>query len=156
MKLSKIALTCFLVVHTATSSSMPLSTNWEVIVRPYQVETTERERLYWVGLRNRAVTPRAFCLLGVRYTYDLEDGSLVDQPTNEYPSVGSPHPCAAAVGHLVLPGETHFVKIRVALPKEAEPRGGIHFRITAEETCADADPCRHTPIIVSEGEADAR
>lgn len=154
MRVSTLALAFVLVVHGAAGKSTPLPSDWEVVVRPYQAATTESEKFYWVGLRNKALTTRAFCLLGVRYSYDLEDGSLVDQPTKEYPSVGSPHPCAAAVGHLVLPGETHFVKVRVALPKEAEPRGAVRFRITAEETCADREPCKHTPIIASEEKAD--
>ena len=155
MKVSTRALACVLVVHAAAQASTNLPNEWEVIVRPYQADTSEREKHYWVGLRNNAATLRAFCLLGVSYSYELEDGSLVDQPSDEYPTVFSPHPCSDAMGHLVLPGETHFVKVRVVLPKQAELRGAVRFRMSAEETCVDDIPCKRAPIFASDAKTRA-
>lgn len=127
--------------------SVPASSRWAVVSRPVAGATPDGVRLYWVGLRNNANEARAFCLLGVTYSYELLDGTAVDQPTVEYPNVGSPHSCAPTMGHLVLAGETHFVKVQVALPKDVRRRI-VKFRITAEETCAETDPCRHRPILV--------
>lgn len=151
-----MALACWLACAFASGGSSQASGGWDVVVRPFKADTAQRVRLYWVGLRNSASQPRAFCLLGVRYSYDLVDGSSVDQPTIEYPSVGSPHHCAATIGHLVLPGETHFVKVQVSLPGDAKIRGAVRFRVTAEETCTEGDSCEHGPILASEAKPDGR
>jgi hypothetical protein len=86
----------------------------------------------------------------VRYSYDLPDGSTIDEPTVEYPGVGSPHHCAATMGHLVLPGETYFVKVRVSPPKHAMTVRAVRFRVTGEETCTEYESCEHKPIFASE------
>lgn len=141
---------CLLVTHAGPGEPTLPARAWVVIVRPIRADTIGNERLYWVGLQNDTATPRAFCVLGVRYKYDLQDGSSVDQPTTEYPTVGSPHPCASQMGHLVLPGETYFVKVRVPPLENAAKDGKIQFWITAEETCGFEEACRHSPIIALE------
>ena len=146
-----IVASCIAVGMTA-GASLPVSNDWQVIVRPLQSGTTNAG-LYWVGLRNNTARPRAFCVLGVRFTLQLKDGSLVDHPSTEYPSVGSPHQCAPTIGHLVLPGETHFVKVRVVPLRNAETRGSVSFRVIAEETCVDAEPCPHRSIFASEDDS---
>lgn len=145
----RLLLACCIVSGTTSGGSPLASNDWQVVVRPVQ-STISNPGLYWVGLRNNAVSPRAFCVLGVRVTHELADGSLTDQPSAEYPTVGSPHECAATLGHLVLPGETYFVKVRVVPPRNAVTRGTVRFRIVAEETCVDAEPCLHRSIITSE------
>jgi hypothetical protein len=149
-------LACYVLVLAVAVNSTRLADEWEVVVRPSQFEPRERARLYWVGLRNTSATPRAFCMLGVRYRYDLKDGTSEEQPTREYPTVGSSHPCVATMGHLVLPRETHFVMVRVVLPTEAALNQDVRFLVTAEETCVKEQSCEHQPITVMERSTDSR
>ena len=145
----KLALAGLFVLGPVAFGQTPTSlrSGWEVVVRPYEARAiNERGRLYWVGLRNTATAPQAFCALGVWYRYDLLNGGGVDQPSREYPSVGSAHACAPTMGHLVLPGETHFVSVRVTLPDDAEIHRQVLFSVTAEETCVDITPCEHRAI----------
>lgn len=74
-------------------------------------------------------------MLGVRYDFELANGSLVDRPSDEYPVVGSPHPCADSIGTLVLAGQTHFVQVSPRLPPDAVRSRGLRFRVVAEEAC---------------------
>ncbi len=148
----RLILACCISLGATAAGPLPASNDWQVIVRSFQSGATNAG-LYWIGLRNNAASPRAFCVLGVRFTYQLADGSLVDRPSTEYPSVGSPHQCAPTIGHLVLPGETHFVKVRVVSPRNADPRRAPSFWVVAEETCVDEQPCTHRPIQASEDDS---
>jgi hypothetical protein len=103
-----------------------------------------------VGLRNASDRDRAFCALGVRYTLELANGSLVDRPSVEYPVVGSPHRCADSMGTLVLAGETYFVQVRPRLPRDAVRSAGVRFRIVAEEACLTPNCQEHSAIMASE------
>jgi hypothetical protein len=152
MLLRRLTLAAVLVCAPGYASQPP-SNGWEVVVRPFQAKKAEGAGFYWIGLRNGTTLPRAFCLLGVIYVYETRDGSLVDQPTREYPGVRGVGPCAPTLGHLVLPGETHFVTVQVMLPADADLKRGVRFRITAEETCAVQVPCQHAQIMVSEKKA---
>lgn len=120
--------------------------SWQVVVRPF--DTTGRPTWVWIGLRNRTDKPRAFCRLGVTYGFDLPNGDTRFESPPEYPSRGSPHPCGLDDGTLVLPGETHFAKIRLVLPADALVKKGIRYEITAEEACVADNDCRHSPIVV--------
>ena len=143
--MSSTILACCLALTTLRAVSVPLSKEWQVVVRPFQPQSAN-QGLFWVGLRNEAAVPRAFCLLGVRFSYELSDGSLLEQPSKEYPSGGSVGPCAPSLGNLVLPGETHFVKVQVVQPRNAV-RGTLAFTVTAEETCVQEGPCVHALIL---------
>jgi len=150
--MSKLALGSWIGLTTVAGQLLGAPNDWQVVVRPAQVEAAQGGGLYWVGLRNNAARPRAFCVLGVRFVFKLADGTTLDRPSTEYPSVGSPHPCASTIGHLVLPGETHFVMVQVERPRNVANRGAPRFWITAEETCVDEKPCSHSPIVASEAD----
>lgn len=112
--------------------------NWELVVRPAQVEVGRSTR-YWVGIRNITQSQRALCRVGVNYIYDLPDGGQVSEPSREYPTSGSFHSCGVSGGHLVLPGETYFVKVEVSQPQGA--RAPVRFSVKAEEACAYEGMC---------------
>jgi alkanesulfonate monooxygenase SsuD/methylene tetrahydromethanopterin reductase-like flavin-dependent oxidoreductase (luciferase family) len=124
---------------------------WTVAVRPFGAESREAAESFWVGLRNTSGQDRAFCALGVRYTFELANGSLVDRPSVEYPVVGSPHKCADTTGTLVLAGETYFVQVRPRLPRDAVRSAGVRFSVIAEQACLTPNCREHPAIIVSEG-----
>lgn len=123
---------------------------WAIVVRPFGSENRGQAESFWVGLRNASDQDRAFCALGVRYTFELADGGLVDKPSVEHPVVGSPHPCADSMGTLVLAGETHFVQVRPRLPPDAVRSSGLRFRVVAEEACLTPNCREHAAITVAE------
>lgn len=130
----------------ALAETSVVSKGWSVTVRPISDGGADQAEWYWVGLRNEGPTPRAFCALGVRYVYDLPDGTTVDEPTVEYPEVDSPHPCDLSAGHLLLPGETYFVRVRPERSRLKAGRVPIRFWITADEVCAGVEPCKKKRI----------
>jgi hypothetical protein len=136
----------FVLWALAASASGGKSEGWGLVVRP--CNSGGPERLYWIGLRNTSGEPRAFCQLGVTYMFDLRNGNTVAEPVDQYPGVRSPHPCAAGQGHLVLPGETHFVRVAVPVRKEAAVAPHVRFEVTAEETCVEAGECEAGPLII--------
>jgi hypothetical protein len=125
----------------ACASPEKLQANWQVVVKPLRSKASVTAPYYWIGLQNNDTAPLAFCRLGVRYEYDLPDGTSVDQPSAEYPEVLSPHPCAPTERHLVLPGETHFVVISIPAAAFATP-SGVRVYVVAEATCDRDGPCR--------------
>lgn len=128
----------------ATALFAEASGDWELVVRPPQ--PTDGVTLYWVGLRNSSVAERAVCALGVTYLYDRRGGDTVGVPAENYPGTRSAHPCEATEAHLVLPGETYFVRVAVPHLKDAAtPR--VRFEISAEEACVAAVGCSDRPFI---------
>jgi hypothetical protein len=123
----------------------PRATDWQLVIR----RASPSRASYWVGLRNVAKGPRAFCRLGITYEVDLLSGDTIGNSAQHFPSIGSPHPCAPEDAHLVLPGETHFVFDEIVIPSDADPAQPIRFHATAEQACVDAVPCHHIPILVS-------
>ena len=135
---------------TALTAFADSPSNWTLVVRPFGTAHRESAESFWVGLKNTSGRDRAFCMLGVRYAFDLPDGSLVDLPSVEYPPVGSPHPCADSMGTLVLAGETYFVQVKPTLPAEAVRSAGLRFSVVAEEACLAPKCLEHPGIIVGE------
>ncbi|MET0556096.1 MAG: hypothetical protein ABW221_23860 [Vicinamibacteria bacterium] len=135
---------------TVPSRAHSETRDWTVVARPFRADGAGEERFYWIGLRNATDSARAFCTLGVSYEYDLPDGATVMQSTVEYPSVGSPHRCDPSIGHLVLPGQTHFVKVSISPAARADGRRGVRFSITGEQACVDSRPCARAFIQAAE------
>jgi alkanesulfonate monooxygenase SsuD/methylene tetrahydromethanopterin reductase-like flavin-dependent oxidoreductase (luciferase family) len=149
MKPSLGVVAVFIAAATAALADTPPT--WAVVVRPFGSANREMAESFWVGLRNTSDKDRAFCGLGVRYTFELAKGSLVDRPSAEYPVVGSPHTCADSMGTLVLAGETYFVQVRPRLPSDAVRSAGVRFMVVAEEACLTPNCREHPSIIASEG-----
>jgi hypothetical protein len=80
----------------------------------------------------------------------------VGLPTEEHPYVGSPHPCARASWHLLLPGDTLFVWVQIPASAMRQAVSKPRFSIEADETCPHAEPCKRAPIFVSEERASER
>lgn len=142
-------LACAVIARPGLGDEQPISKGWDVVVRPISAGGAEAAKWYWVGLKNMSGVPRAFCALGVRFIYDLQDGSTVDEPSDEYPGEGSAHPCSPALGHLLLPGETYFVRVQPELPKVRELGLPVRFKITGEEVCVDIAPCKQRLILTA-------
>jgi alkanesulfonate monooxygenase SsuD/methylene tetrahydromethanopterin reductase-like flavin-dependent oxidoreductase (luciferase family) len=138
----------FTAAATAAFAAPPPT--WALVVRPFGSENREMAESFWVGLRNASDKDRAFCGLGVRYTFELANGSLLDRPSVEYPVVGSPHTCADSMGTLVLAGETYFVQVRPRIPRDAVRSAGVRFWVVAEEACLTPKCREHPAIMVSE------
>jgi hypothetical protein len=141
-----IAPTALVLFHLLAPHAQASDELWRLVIRQYDVPLVARPRpsVFWVGLKNTGNAPRAFCGLGVEYSYETADGTIWGQSTEQYPVVGSPHRCSSSwePGHLVLAGDTHFVKVRVPLPPEAVP-GTLRISIVAEETCVTTERCEH-------------
>jgi hypothetical protein len=124
---------------------------WKLTTRPVDaLVSDERGRQYWVGLQNLSSRAGAFCGFTVRYRFDRTDGLWTDQASSEYPDIGPRVPCAGASTHLVLPGETYFVLIRVSLPLDAVAAKPVLFRVIAEEACAAPVPCSAQAIYLAQ------
>lgn len=123
---------------------------WAMVVRPYETDVREAPRLFWIGLKNLTDTPRAICRFGVTYVFDLPNGETLFRSVEEHPAIGSPHACPADAGHLILPGDTHFIKVRITLPADFLRANGVRFEVTADETCVADRDCRTSRIILGE------
>jgi hypothetical protein len=115
------------------------SANWELVVRAFGGARSGETKTFWVGLRNASKVERAFCMLGVYYEFDRTDGATEGRFSDAHPGGGSPHPCAAPVSTLVLPGQTHFAVATPSLPPQAV-KGSLRFGMTASEACT-SEPC---------------
>jgi hypothetical protein len=124
------------------------SAPWTVAIRPSPRGAGEDSAFFWIGLRNDTAAARAFCRLGITYLFDVQNGDTVLESPPDYPVEGAAHPCTEDRGHLVLAGETHFVRVSVELPDEALPEPNLRFQVTAQEACVEREPCDHGAIIV--------
>jgi hypothetical protein len=148
MKASAAILAAFISTAVAAGDDRPPM--WTLVVRPFGTTDRDAAEAFWVGLRNASTQDRAFCVLGVRYAFTLPDGTIVEQPTVEYPDVRSPHSCADSMGILVLPGETHFVQVKPRRPSNAA-RSSLRFGVIAEEACLTPGCREHSTIMIYEG-----
>jgi hypothetical protein len=133
----------------AIASAAPPQGPWQAVVRPFGFEAGGTAESFWVGLRNTSETDRAFCGLGVRFGYSVENGNLVDQRSEEYPAIGWVGPCSEDQITLVRARETHFVKVRPRLPTDFVRSGGLRVRIVAKEACLSPN-CSASSSILTE------
>jgi hypothetical protein len=126
-------------------SSNPAKASWKLDVRQYEVplNAPPRPTLFWLGLTNASREPRAFCLYGVYYGYETAQGEVVFAPSESHPNMGAVHGCSsvAEAGNLVLPGETHFVKVRLPQLPDSVLQSGIEFSVSAEDACVTSQRC---------------
>ncbi len=91
---------------------------WGLEARPFGESRETGEQSVWVGLTNRDAVELEFCRPGVGSQWEMSDGSGAAQPSEEYPFIGCTHeqPCGELERTLVLPGQTHFLAVRLRRP----------------------------------------
>ena len=138
---------------TVPCTGGPRKSAWQVVARRFGDAGAGSAATYWVGLRNTRLSDRAFCRLGIYYETQRYSGELVSTASEEHPPVTSPHPCPDESGLLVLAGQTHFVRVSVEWPADADRSKGIRFEIVAEESCLEPKCGMHHAIQAFETSA---
>jgi hypothetical protein len=116
-------------VHSANERPTAASSAWRVAVLPGSIPPVAGQGWpVWLGVKNSDTRPMAICLRSASFTLLSPDddagitgGDLIGR---------EPHACSSgSTFHLVLPGESFFVRVLVDIPADAHRQMRLQIHI---------------------------